>query len=304
MEKTKIQWTDHTWNIAVGCSKVDEDCKFCYMYRGSMNNTRYDPKVVRKTKTVFNLPLKIKEPSRIFVSSLTDAFHPEIDSFRDEMWEIIRKCPQHTFQILTKRPERIADHLPEDWGNGWDNVWLGTSIGSMKGMIRYQHLFSFPVKVRFISIEPLYEDVMYIPAPSILTIDVDQIPNFDDFIKEWQNLGGPIVYKSENEINSINEIKAFHGIDWVIIGGESGNETGKYRYRPCNLEWIQKIVHACKESSIPVFVKQLGTHLSKEMGLKDRHGGDITEWPENIQVREFPIDKLRSNDFGLYYSEE
>lgn len=68
---SKIQWTDHTWNIAVGCSKVDSDCKYCYMYRGSLNEKRYNPKVVRKTKTVFKLPLKIKEPSKIFTSSLT-----------------------------------------------------------------------------------------------------------------------------------------------------------------------------------------------------------------------------------------
>lgn len=83
MKDSKIQWTDHPWNIAVGCVKVDADCKFCYMYRGSLNNTRYDPKVVRKTKTVFNLPLKIKEPSKFFTSSLTDVFLEECDSFRD-----------------------------------------------------------------------------------------------------------------------------------------------------------------------------------------------------------------------------
>lgn len=130
MENSKIQWTDHTWNIAVGCSKVDEDCKYCYMYRGSLNEKRYNPKEVRKTTTVFKMPLKTKEPSRIFVSSLTDVFHPDCDSFRDEMWEIIRQCPQHTFQILTKRPERILEHLPDDWGDGWENVWLGTSVGS------------------------------------------------------------------------------------------------------------------------------------------------------------------------------
>jgi protein gp37 len=270
MEKTKIQWTDHTWNIAVGCSKVDEDCKFCYMFRGSLNNTRYDPKVVRKTKGVFTLPLKIKEPSRIFVSSLTDVFHPACDEFRGEMWEIIRKCPQHTFQILTKRPERIASHLPEDWGNGWDNVWLGTSVGSQSGQSRITSLLDIKAKVYFVSIEPLHSAV-----------------NLKQIIREGDN------YAFVD--NALTGFKA-HGaggwysnkLSWVIVGGESGNETGKYRYRPCKLEWIQKIVDACKESNIPVFVKQLGTHLSKEMGLKDRHGGDITEWPEELQIREFP----------------
>lgn len=244
---SKIQWTDHTWNIAVGCSKVDEDCKFCYMYRGSLNNTRYDPKVVKKTKTVFNLPLKIKEPSKIFVSSLTDVFHPDCDSFRNEMWDIIRKCPQHTFQILTKRPERIKFHLPHDWGEGWDNVWLGTSVGSEKGKQRIYDLLNINCKTRFISFEPLHERI---------DMNLDML----DLIK----------------------------IHWAIIGGESGNENGKYRYRPCKVEWIEELVNDLKVTTA-IFVKQLGTHLAKELKLKDRHGGNIEEWPENLKIREFPI---------------
>ncbi|MDN3688667.1 DUF5131 family protein [Cyclobacterium jeungdonense] len=257
MKNSNIQWTDYTWNIAVGCTKVDEDCKYCYMYRDSMKNTRYDPKVVRKTKTVFTKPLRIKEPSRIFVSSLTDVFHPEIDAFRDEMWEIIRQCPQHTFQILTKRPERIIDHLPKDWGDGWDNVWMGTSIGSEDSIHRVVHLFDFESKFVFLSIEPLH-------GP----IDLRKLKKYYGFCEGYFQL--------------------LPGIDWVIIGGESGNETGKYRYRPCKLEWIRTIVEECQEADIPVFVKQLGTHLAKELSLKDRHGGDISEWPEDVRVREFP----------------
>lgn len=81
-KQSNIQWTDATWNVAVGCTKVDEDCKYCYMYRDSFDGKRYDPKTVRKTKTVFDLPLKLKEPSLIFTLSLTDFFHPAIDSFR------------------------------------------------------------------------------------------------------------------------------------------------------------------------------------------------------------------------------
>ena len=250
---TKIQWTDHTWNIARGCTKVDEDCKFCYMYRDA-NRYGYDAKAVIKTKTVFRLPLTIKEPSKIFVSSLTDVFHPDCDSFRDEMWDIIRKCPQHTFQILTKRPDRIKDHLPEDWGPGWDNVWLGTSIGSNKGMKRIYPLIETPAKVRFVSFEPIWE-----------RIDM----NLD--------------------------ISTLIAIDWAIIGGESGNDTGKYRYRPCQIGWITEIADAITGVGNSVFIKQLGTHLSKEIKLKDRHGGDISEWPGYLQIREFPKGKEASN---------
>lgn len=77
-------------------------------------------------------------------------------------------------------------------------------------------------------------------------------------------------------------------LDWVIVGGESGHETGKYRYRTCELEWIEAIVNQCKEENIPVFVKQMGTYLSKKLGMSDRHGGNIEEFPKHLQLRQFP----------------
>jgi len=255
--KSSIQWTDATWNIARGCTKVDEDCKFCYMYRDSFNATRYNPLKIVKTKTVFNLPLKLKEPSKIFTSSLTDFFHPDVDSYRNEAWDIIRKSPHHTFQILTKRPERILNCLPPDWGNGWDNVWLGTSIGSQSSIERAWRLLDAPSKLYFLSLEPLHGMVSLNDAELLHS--------------EWRKIWTIGKY-----------------IDWVIVGGESGNENGKYRYRPCELHWIEKIVSDCKKANVPVFVKQLGTYLSKQMGLKDRHGGNIDEFPEHLKVREFP----------------
>jgi len=246
-QKSAIQWTDATWNVARGCTKVDEDCKYCYMYRDSMNNTRYDPMQVVRTKTVFDLPLKLKEPSKIFTCSLTDFFHEAIDSYRHEAWDIIRKCPQHTFQILTKRPERIKDHLPADWGKGWDNVWIGTSVGSQNCIYRIAELITLTTKVGiakiFLSAEPLH---------------------------------GPI---------STELIKLF---DWVIVGGESGNDIGKSRYRPCELEWIENIVYQCQDNKVPVFVKQMGTYLAKQLKMSDRHGGNIDEFPDHLKFREFP----------------
>lgn len=243
-EKSKIQWTDITWNIARGCTKVNKDCLNCYMYRDSMDKTRYDPYQVVRTKTVFNLPLRIKEPSRIFTCSLTDFFHPQIDSYRHEAWDIIRKCPQHTFQILTKRPERISECLPPDWGEGWSNVWLGTSVGSMESIDFINELHKVPAQTKFLSLEPLWAPI---------------------------------------------EVR-FHliGIDWVIVGGESGHEKGKYRYRPCQIEWIENIVYECLVANVPVFVKQLGTYLSKELHMSDRHGSNIDEFPEQLRLRLFP----------------
>jgi len=236
-----IQWTNATWNVARGCTKVDEDCKYCYMYRDSFDGTRYNPLQIVRTKTVFNLPLKLKEPSLIFTSSLTDFFHPAIDSYRNEAWDIIRKCPQHTFQILTKRPDRIIEHLPEFWEEIKAHVWLGTSIGSGKGITRLFDLIS-PIQsgTKFLSLEPLH-------GPLDLHLD-----NFVDMGHRVADL-----------------------IDWVIVGGESGNENGKYKYRECKLEWIEDIVAQCRDYGIPVFVKQMGTHLAKQMKLSDRHGGNM-----------------------------
>lgn len=244
---TNISWCDVTWNIARGCTKVDDDCRFCYMYRDSFDGSRYNPMDIVRTKTVFNLPLKVKEPSKIFTCSLTDFFHEAIDPYRDEAWDIIRRCPQHTFQILTKRPERIMDHLPADWDEGYNNVWLGTSVGSAKAINRADILSMIPAKIKFISFEPLHTRIE----------------------TNWDS-----IWKTQ--------------FDWVIIGGESGNDTGKYRYRPCEVAWIEEISSAFSTCGVAVFVKQMGTHLSKVLGMSDRHGGNIDEFPLSLRKREFP----------------
>lgn len=258
-KESSIQWTDATWNIARGCTKVDEDCKYCYMYRDSFDSSRYNPLEVVRTKTVFNMPLKLNEPSKIFTSSLTDVFHPAIDSYRNEMWDIIRKCPQHTFQVLTKRPERIIDHLPEYWEEIRDRVWLGTSMGSQKSIQRlYDLITSIQPGIKFLSLEPLHGEI---------NLPMDELVDMGHKVKDL--------------------------IDWVIVGGESGNENGKYKYRPCELEWIENIVGICKFYGIPVFVKQMGTYLSKQLGMSDRHGGNIDEFPKHLQARDFPLEDLK-----------
>lgn len=244
---TAISWTDATWNVGVGCTKVDADCLYCYMYRESLQGTRYNPKQVRKTTSVFHLPLRLKQPSKIFTSSLTDFFHPDLDEWRHECWDIIRRCPQHTFQILTKRPERIFDHLPADWGDGYPNVWLGTSIGSNEGLKRLHPLSKLPAAFRFVSFEPLWEQI-------------DMNLDLTDLLR----------------------------IDWAIIGGETGNDNGQYRYRPCEISWMEEIAHAITSVGNAVWVKQMGTHLAKQLGMSDRAGTNIKEFPKSLQLREFP----------------
>lgn len=249
-----IQWTDGTWNLARGCSKVNDDCLFCYMMRDG-ERYKYDGKVVIRTKTVFNLPNRIDDGKKIFMSSLTDVFHEDIDSFREEAYQIMRNNPGKIYQVLTKRWERVADHLPHDWGEGWANVWLGASAGNQKNYDEMvSHLKKVRAKIRWASLEPLRGPI------SLGLLD--------------KNLGA---------------------FQWIVVGGESGNETGKYRYRPCEMEWIVDIISQCRAAGVKVFVKQTGTYLAKKLKLKTRHGVEFSEWPSELQIREFPIHELITN---------
>lgn len=152
--ESSIEWTDATWNPWQGCNKVSPGCANCYMYR---EKRRYgqDPETVVRSKTTFTDPLKWKEPRLVFACSWSDWFIEQADEWRDEAWDIIRKTPNHIYQILTKRPDRIVNHLPMDWGDGWKNVWLGVSIENQDYIFRKEILCEVPSHVRFISAEPL-----------------------------------------------------------------------------------------------------------------------------------------------------
>lgn len=151
-DKTGIEWTDKTWNPWHGCTKVSPGCAHCYMYR---EKTRYgqDPEAVVRSKTTFNAPLKWHEPARVFTCSWSDFFHEAADAWRAEAWAIIKATPHLTYQILTKRPERIAAHLPN--GGVPTNVWLGVSVENQRWVSRVDALCQIPAAVRFVSAEPL-----------------------------------------------------------------------------------------------------------------------------------------------------
>jgi protein gp37 len=181
--KTGVQWADASWGPWRGCTKVSEGCRFCY---GERDMTRYGRDfsvVTRANAGTFRSPVHWKEGLRVFVCPWGDFFHPAADTWRDEAWAVIEQSPQHTFLILTKRPERIgANTLPVYWGRGWSHVWLGVTAENQQAAdLRIPLLAAVPAAHRFLSAEPLLEPL--------------------DLRNVLGNYGTP---------------------EWVVIGGESG----------------------------------------------------------------------------------
>lgn len=167
-ETSVIEWTDSTWNPWRGCDKVSPGCAHCYMFADQRRYGRDPSVVVRTSDATFFAPLRKKAWAEqraaaiaargrhlVFTCSWSDWFHEDADAWRDEAWGVIRQTPESTYQILTKRPERIAEHLPFDWGDGWANVWLGVTIENRRFVHRADDLRQVPAAVKFISAEPL-----------------------------------------------------------------------------------------------------------------------------------------------------
>lgn len=164
-QNSKIGWTDHTQNFWWGCHKVSEECHFCYI-SGIMRRGGYEPfRGPMRTKNWSN-PRRWNRAARqsgkrlrVFTCSMSDFFHPGSDAWRDEAWEVIRECESLDWLVLTKRPELIEDRLPGDWGDGYPNVWLGTTAGCNRSLARVALLTQLPAAIRFVSAEPLLEAI-------------------------------------------------------------------------------------------------------------------------------------------------
>ena len=158
--KTKIEWTEATWNPTTGCTKVSEGCKNCYAEKmakrlQAMGMKRYQNGFQLTLHwDLIDLPLRWKKPRKIFVNSMSDLFHPEVpDEFIQKVFETMNCAPHHIFQVLTKRPERVAAIAHQlSWTS---NIWMGTSVENMRVVERVDHLRKVPARVRFLSCEPL-----------------------------------------------------------------------------------------------------------------------------------------------------
>lgn len=218
---SKIEWTEKTWNPVSGCNKVSPGCKYCYAETMSkrlkaMRTPGYEEgfKLTLQPERL-QLPKSWRKPKTIFVNSMSDLFHTEIPfNYLEEVFAVMRDCPQHTFQVLTKRAEylaQVADKLT--WTS---NIWMGVSVENDQYLTRIEQLRSVPAAVRFLSLEPLLG-----PLPNL---------NLD-------------------------------GIDWVIVGGESGRSA-----RPIDPAWVEDLRDQCAAASVAFFFKQWGGKDKKAAG--------------------------------------
>lgn len=230
---TKIEWTEETWNPVTGCTKCSAGCEHCYAAvfakrLQAMGNARYKNGFkVTVHKDLFHKPLEWVKPKMIFVNSMSDLFHDDVsDEDILEIFSTMNKASHHTFQVLTKRAERVVALSPRiTWT---DNIWMGVSIENTASMHRCDLLKQTGANVKFISAEPLLESIS----------DID-----------------------------------LQGIDWLIVGGESGAKS-----RPMEEAWVIELRNLAKKNGVPFFFKQWGGFRKKENG-SELQGATYKEYP-------------------------
>lgn len=213
---------------------------------------------------------KAGERRKVFVASLADVFdnHKSIrQEWRDDLWALIRACKHLDFLLLTKRPQNIRKYLPEDWGNGWPNVWLGTTVENQEQADRrIPILLEVPAAVHFLSCEPLLGEVRLSSG-------------YHDYLEGWkcepvccgkiqrgyvfEPNGSPVGEGRECCGNPVPEQVQTHKIDWVICGGESGPGS-----RPMHPDWARSLREQCKAAGVPFFFKQWGEWLPWEADIQ------------------------------------
>lgn len=309
---SNIEWTEQTWNATTGCDRISPGCTNCYALTMAkrlkgMGSAKYqtdgDPKTsgpgfgIATHATAIMEPLRWKKPRRVFVNSMSDLFHAGIHTADLHLiFGVMAATPQHTYQILTKRHGRMrsllndpqfahmAFHratmygLPDTAPRTWPlpNVHLGVSVENQKWAdIRIKALAQTPAAIRFLSCEPLLG-----PVRLPLTEAVDGC-----------NCGGygPPYYVHEPSCGY--EPGAAYGIDWVIIGGESGPGA-----RPFDPQWAADLIDDARQAGAAPFVKQLGSVWARDTAYagksvaahSDTKGGKPEYWPSHLRVREYP----------------
>jgi protein gp37 len=237
-DHSTIEWTDATWNPVRGCTKISPGCAHCYAetlaerFRGVPGHAYEQGFDLRLVPEKLGDPLRWSRRRLVFVNSMSDLFHEDVpDDFIVRVVRVMELANWHTFQVLTKRSVRLRDLLSSKlvFAASLEHIWWGVSVENQKhGLPRVQHLRDAPVAMRFLSIEPLLED-----------------------------------------LGTIN----LHGINWVIVGGESGPGA-----RPMAKAWVISIRDQCKAAGVPFFFKQWGGVRRTEAG-RQLDGDTYNELP-------------------------
>lgn len=256
-ETSAIEWTDATFNPWVGCTKVSPACDHCYAESWAKRSGQVEWGGARRRTSPANwrVPVKLDKRAaaeerrlRVFCASLADVFDNQVPGeWRDDLWALIRATPNLDWQLLTKRPQNIVKMLPADWGKGYPNVWLGTTVENQtEADRRIPHLLSVPAAVRFLSCEPLLGplDLTHIAHPVVKGAYVDALTGF-----EWSP--GPISVTMSSP--NWSGVEGCYRIKWVITGGESGGAA-----RPTNAEWARALRDQCAAAGTPFLFKQWG----------------------------------------------
>jgi len=311
--KTNIEWTDMTWNPVRGCSRVSEGCRNCYAeryaarfsrdafrdgrdhwpagpFQGFARNTVNGPRWTGKVALIpekLDEPLRWRKPRRVFVNSMSDLFHESLP-FEDiaQVFHVMtgecdyKPSPDHTYQILTKRPRVMLDFFE----------WLRNYRGDEAYIFALQTLWFHDAPSKRVHLGVSVEDQATADERIPLLL---QTPAAMRFVS-LEPLLGPVDLRLWRQGHFNGE----RAIGWIIVGGESGPGA-----RPMDLEWARSAVRQAKEAGVACFVKQLGSHwarnrivqmsvrgriVARRMGVGDMKGGSMAVWPEDLRVREFP----------------
>jgi len=289
-QRSKIEWTEMTWNPVRGCDKVSPGCKNCYAERhakrfeGVPGNAYEQGFALRLVPEALDAPHRWRKPRRVFVNSMSDLFHESVpDWFIAKVFETMAETPRHTYQILTKRPQRMRawfheisegsspqDALEDLTGrymvpghmDRWPllNVWLGVSVENQRyANERIPLLLETPAAVRFVSAEPLLGPI------DLRAIGVEGDGRAYDSLATILRWLGQTV--GEN----------IPALDWVIAGAESG--AGK-RTRPAELDWFRALRDQCVNAGVPFFLKQFATRGGRKIQTPELDGQQWLQMPD------------------------
>jgi protein gp37 len=252
-EVSKIEWTDATFNPWVGCTKISAACDHCYAEGWAKRSGQVEWGGERRRTTAANWRKPIKWNAkaaaegrriRVFCASLADVFDNQVPAeWRDDLWALIRATPNLDWQLLTKRPQNIVKMLPADWGAGYANVWLGTTVENQtEADRRIPHLLTTPARLRFLSCEPLLGPL------ELRCIEGYKVGRGWDIADALTGEG--LTFDKDGEVDKTVTTPS---IDWVIVGGESGGDA-----RPMNPVWVRDLHEHCTSAGVPMLFKQWG----------------------------------------------